>query len=329
MDFLMDMLRAIAEIRNPVLDFFFETITHLGEETVFLVISIVFFWCIDKREGYFILLSGLFGTLINQAAKLAFRIPRPWVIDESFQPVGNSKLEAGGYSFPSGHTQNISTTLGAIVAYKPKKWKTAALTAVIALVAFSRMYLGVHTFLDVSVSLVVGLALILGMRTLFATEERFNKALPYIVLGATLLSVGFLVFVLLVKGDTTLDPENFESALKNSCTLLGCTIGLIAVWFVDTRYTNFKTDGRWYAQVIKAVLGFAIVLGIKSGLSAPLTLLFGGNAFAARILRYFLIVVFAGIVWPLTFKWFSNLRIGFLEKSTNQTAKIGKNKEKP
>lgn len=317
MDFLMDMLRAIAEIRNPVLNFFFETITHLGEETVFLVISIVFFWCINKREGYFILLSGLFGTLINQAAKLAFRIPRPWVIDESFQPVGNSKLEAGGYSFPSGHTQNISTTLGAIIAYKPNKWKTVILTTVIALVAFSRMYLGVHTFLDVSVSLVVGLALILGLRSLFTSEERFNKALPYIVVAAVVLSLGFLAFVLAVSKDTTLDPENYASALKNACTLLGCTLGLVLVWFVDTRYTNFETCGRWYAQLIKAILGFAIVMLIKSGLSTPLTLLFGGNAFVARVVRYFLIVVFAGAIWPLTFKWFAKMRIGFLEKFTN------------
>ena len=327
MDFLMNMLRAIAEIRNPVFDFFFETITHLGEETLFLVISIVFFWCINKREGYFILLTGLFGTLINQAAKLAFRIPRPWVIDESFQPVGNSKAEAGGYSFPSGHTQNISTTLGAITAYKPNKWKTVILTTVIALVAFSRMYLGVHTLLDVSVSLVVGLLLILGMRKLFIDEGKFNRALPFIVLAATLMSGGFLVFVLLVKGDSTLDAENFESALKNACTLLGCTIGLIVVWFVDTRYTKFETAGRWYAQVIKAVLGFAIVLGIKSGLSAPLTLLFGGNAFAARILRYFLIVVFAGAVWPLTFKWFAGLKIEFFEKITNFFVKKAKTNE--
>ena len=87
------------------------------------------------------------------------------------------------------------------------------------------------------------------------------------------------------------------------------------------------TDGKWYAQVIKAVLGFAIVLGIKSGLSTPLTLLFGGNAFAARVLRYFLIVVFAGIVWPLTFKCFSSLRIGFLDKFTNFLTKNVKDKE--
>lgn len=324
MDFLMDMLRAIAEIRNPLLDFLFETITHLGEETLFLVISIIFFWCIDKREGYFILLTGLFGTLINQAAKLAFRIPRPWVIDESFQPVGDSKIEATGYSFPSGHTQSITTTLGAPMAYKKRKWKTVSLTALILLVAFSRMYLGVHTLLDVSVSLVIGFLLILGMRKFFTSAEKFNKALPYIVIAATVMSVGLLVFVILSKGDVTLNSENYNSALKQACTLFGCTLGLIAVWFVDTRYTDFKTDGKWYAQVIKAVLGFAIVLGIKSGLSTPLTLLFGGNAYAARILRYFLIVVFAGIVWPLTFKWFSNLKIAFLDRFTDFLTKNSK-----
>ena len=327
MDFLMDMLRAIAEIRNPALDFFFETITHLGEETLFLVISIVFFWCIDKREGYFILLTGLFGTLINQAAKLAFRIPRPWVIDESFQPVGNSKLEATGYSFPSGHTQNISTTLGAITAYKPRKLKTIILTSIILLVAFSRMYLGVHTFLDVSVSLVVGLALILLFRPIFSSEERFSKAYPYLVVAAVVASFGFLAYVLSVRGDNTIDSGNYESALKNACTLLGCTVGLVIVWFVDTEYTNFKTDGRWYAQIIKAVIGFAVILGIKSGLSTPLTLLFGGNAFIARIFRYLLIVVFAGAVWPLTFRWFSRLRIGFLERITESFTKKFKNKE--
>ena len=328
MDFLMDMLRGIAEIRNPVLDFFFETITHLGEETLFLVISIVFFWCVNKREGYFILLTGLFGTLINQAAKLAFRIPRPWVIDNSFQPVGNSKLEAGGYSFPSGHTQNISTTLGAITAYKPNKWKTVILTTVIALVAFSRMYLGVHTLLDVGVSLLVGLGLVLLFCPLFTSEKRFDKALPYIVCAAVVASIGFLAFVLLVRGDRTIDAENYKSAMKNACTLFGCTVGLVVVWVMDTEFIKFKTDGRWYAQIIKAVLGLAVILAIKEGLRAPLEAMFGGNVYSARIMRYFLVVVFAGVVWPLTFKWFSRLKIGFLEKFTNFLTKKTKTNEK-
>lgn len=319
MDFLtnvaewcMPFLYFLRDIGNPVFDFFFEMVTHLGEETVFLVVSIIFFWCVDKREGYFILLSGLFGTLINQAAKLACRVPRPWVIDKGFLPIGNSMEEATGYSFPSGHTQNVATTFGAIAAYKRNRVRTTVCTAIIVLVAFSRMYLGVHTPLDVAVSLLVALAIILIFKPLFETEEKFQKALPRIVVAAVVLSFGFLVFTLLSGSDTTLDATNYHSALKNACTLLGCTVGLVLVFVVDTMFINFQTKAKWYAQIIKAALGFVIVLLIKSGLSAPLTALFG-NEYVARIVRYFLIVAFAGAVWPLTFKKFGEMKIEALD----------------
>ena len=147
----------------------------------------------------------------------------------------------------------------------------------------------------------------------FATEEKFKKAYPVIVVVSVVLSFLFLSLVLLISGDTSLDVENYHSALKNACTLLGCTVGLVLVWVVDTMFVNFDTKAPWYAQVIKAALGFAIVLLIKSGLSSPLTALFG-NEYVARIVRYFLIVAFAGAVWPLTFKWFSTLKIGFMER---------------
>ena len=332
MDFLTDIaewcmpfLYFLRDIGNPVFDFFFETITHLGEETVFLVISIVFFWCVDKREGYFILLSGLFGTLMNQAAKLACRVPRPWVIDKGFLPIGNSIEEATGYSFPSGHTQNVATTFGAIAAYKKGRTRVAVCTVIIALVAFSRMYLGVHTPLDVVVSLAVSAALVLIFRPWFETEEKFNRAYPRIVIISVICSFAFLAFVLFVSNDRSLDAANYNSALKNACTLLGCTVGLVLVFVIDTMFVNFQTEAKWYAQIIKAVVGFAIVLLIKSGLSAPLTALFG-NEYVARIIRYFLIVAFAGAVWPLTFKKFGEMRIKALDNLTEKIkAKFTKN----
>ena len=123
--------------------------------------------------------------------------------------------------------------------------------------------------------------------------------------------------VLAISGDATLDPHNFKSGLKNACTLLGCTAGLVLVYFVDAKYINFQTGARWYAQILKLAGGLIGVLIIKSGLSAPLTALFGGNAYVARVVRYFLIVAFAGAVWPLTFKWFSSLEIGCMEKFTD------------
>ena len=309
----MPFLYFLESIRNPVLDAFFALITHLGEETFFLVIAIIFFWCIDKREGYFILITGLVGTVVNQIAKLFFRIPRPWVLDPEFDIIESARAEATGYSFPSGHTQNIAGTYGAIAAYKPGKTKTIICTTIIVLVAFSRMYLGVHTPLDVIVSLLFALTLILLLRPLFATEESFKRSMPFVVIGSVVLSLLFLAYVLSISGDASLDPHNYQSGLKNACTLLGCTAGLVLVHFVDSKFIGFKTDARWYAQVIKLVLGLLGVLAIKSGLSSPLVALFG-NEYIARGVRYFLIVAFAGAVWPLTFKWFSTLKIGFMER---------------
>lgn len=305
-EWCMPFLYFLQDIRNPVMDTVLSLVTHLGEETFFLVIAIFFFWCVNKREGYFILITGLVGTVVNQMAKIFFRIDRPWVLDEKFDIVESAREEATGYSFPSGHTQNIAGTYGAICAFKPKKWKTAACVTIITLVAFSRMYLGVHTPLDVCTSLFVALALILILRPCFATESSFKKSMPWIIVSSCVLSVGFLVYVLLIGGDESIDPENYNSALKNAFTLLGCTVALAPVYIIDSKFIKFETDAKWYAQILKLVLGLAGVLVIKTFLSAPLTALFG-NEYIARAVRYFLIVMFAGSVWPLTFKWFKKL----------------------
>lgn len=311
----MPFLHFLQSIRNPFFDWFFALITHLGEETFFLVIAILFFWCINKREGYFILITGLIGTVVNQLAKLFFRVPRPWVLDPDFEIVESAREEATGYSFPSGHTQNIAGTYGSIAAFEPKKWKTILCTVLIVLVAFSRMYLGVHTPLDVIVSLLFALGLVLLLRPVFKTEESMHKLMPIVVVASLILSVGFLAYVLSLSGVSFLDPYNYQSGLKNACTLIGCTAALIPVYILDRKYIKFETNARWYAQIIKLVGGLLGVLAIKSGLSAPLTALFG-NEFVARAVRYFLIVVFAGSVWPLTFKWFAGLEISFMERFT-------------
>ena len=326
MEFLMDILRGIAEIRNPVFDFLFLIITKMGEEVFFLAAAIFFFWCVNKREGYFVLITGLFGTVVNQAAKLAFRIPRPWVIDPEFEVVGNAKEAATGYSFPSGHTQNVAGTLGSVAAYKPTWKRVLICTVFILLVAFSRMYLGVHTLLDVGVSLIFALGLILILRPVFTNDEKFEKFMPWVVVSGVLLSVALLVYVLLIAGDETLDPHNFESGLKNACTLMGCTLGLIPTYIIDRKYTKFETKAPWYAQILKTAIGLGVVLAIKSGLSSPLTALCGGNPYAGRIIRYFLIVVFAGVIWPMTFKWFGKMKNEKLDDFADKVVSFFKKK---
>lgn len=323
----MEFLYLLEKIRNPVLDFIFGAITHIGEETVFLALAIFFFWCVSKREGYYILTVGLIGTTVNQLLKLAFKIPRPWVKDPGFTVVESAVEEATGYSFPSGHTQNVTGTFGSIARYSKRRPVQIISLVIIVLVAFSRMYLGVHTPLDVGTSLLIGAALTLAFYPVFRSEERMERFMPWVIIGSLILSIAFVLYFPLF-GDGAHDPINLESGMKNAYTLAGCTIGLAVVYYVDSKFIKFDTAAPWYAQIIKLAVGLAVVLLIKSGLSAPLVALFGGNAYIARMVRYLLIVVFAGILWPLTFKLFAKMRIPFLDRLTERVAAVFKRKDK-
>ncbi len=328
----MEFLYFLEGLRNPVFDFLFSLITHLGEETLFLVIAIFIFWCVDKRGGYYVLMTGLIGTVVNQWLKIVCRIPRPWVLgaDRGFEAVESAFAEAGGYSFPSGHTQNIAGTFGSICAFFKRNALRISAIVIILLVAFSRMYLGVHTPADVIVSLGVALVLVLALYPVFSSEERFDKYMPVVVAVSVALTVAYFVFVNLLPpaeyaADITVGPDGtvhdpLGSALKNGATLLGCMLGLLVVYPIDRFVTKFDTKANWYSQLIKLALGLGGVMIIKAGLSTPLKLLVGlftdSPDNIARAIRYFLIVVFAGAVWPLTFKFFSKLKIGFMERFT-------------
>ena len=314
----MEFLRFLESIRTAIGDFFFATVTHIGEEVFFLAIAILFYWCISKRQGYYILVTGVIGSVINQWLKIICRIPRPWILDPNFKPVGDAVAEATGYSFPSGHTQNVAGTFGCIGRYNKQRWVKILSVSVILLVAFSRMYLGVHTPLDVTVSLGVAAALVFAFHFVFRTEESTNKYMFWVMIGSVVFSIGFIIYTFLLpeSGFTTeADLANLLSAKKNAATLTGCLVGLALVYPLDRFVIRFDTKGRWYSQVIKFVVGVAVVLAIKSGLKSPLEALLG-NEYVARAVRYFLIVAFAGGLWPLTFKFFERLRIEKLERFT-------------
>lgn len=320
----MELLYFLEGIRNPVCDFFFSAITHLGEETLFLVIAILMFWCVDKRRGYYVLITGFFGTIINQLMKLWLKIPRPWVKDPNFTVVGDAKVEATGYSFPSGHSQTAVGTFGGIAVTSKRNWVKIICIAIAILVPVSRMYLGVHTPWDVLAGSGCAILLLLLLEPLFFNEKLHEKAMPFIVGAVFLASVAFFLYAVVFTPAS--EDENVISAAHNACTLLGCSFGLILVYILDTYLVKFETEAPWYCQIIKLGVGLGIVLLIKAVLKSPLLALMGDNY--ERIVRYFLIVAFAGGVWPMTFGFFAKLRIPVLDRFGEWVASLFKGKAK-
>jgi len=175
--------------------------------------------------------------------------------------------------------------------------------AAVVLVPFSRMYLGVHTPLDVCVAALMAAVLIFGLKPIILGE---NERVFPVFLGIMIaVSVGFLCFLEFYTFPADIDPHNMESGLKNAYTLLGSLLGLVVVYIIDNKFLHFPTKAVWWAQVIKVAAGLCLVLIVKSGFKAPLEVAFG--TLVGRCIRYFLIVIVAGVVWPLTFKWFSKL----------------------
>ena len=278
-------------------------VTHLGEETFFMLAALVVFWCVDKRRGYFLLTVGFVGTLINQWLKIVCRVPRPWVKDPNFSIVEAARAEATGYSFPSGHTQSAVGYLGGIARFTDRLWLRILCIVLAVLTAISRMYLGVHTPMDVCVSVVIAVILIFAIYPIIESSLWFPNRMYAVIGGMLAFSLAYLAFVELFPFPADVDAANLASAVKNAYTMTGSVAGVLVVYTFDSKVLQFPTRAPWWGQIVKLVVGLALTVAVKSLLKAPLLALCGGHDLG-NLIRYFLMVLVAGGLWPMSFRYF-------------------------
>ena len=128
-------------------------VTRMHSASGVTVLTIAFAgWLAWKRHCDWLLALLLVvpgGMAVNVLMKYAFHRARPSFVD----PL----LTLPSYSFPSGHTAGATLFYGVLAAFamthvatwRSRAWCAAAALAMVALVGFSRMYLGAHYLSDV------------------------------------------------------------------------------------------------------------------------------------------------------------------------------------
>ena len=141
----------------------------------------------------------------------------------------------------------------------------------------------------------------------FRSDDAQAKAMPWLLGAALVLAVAFYGYAsgLRVDASSAEAASNVTHGAQNAAKLLGAIAALPLMYFIEKRYIKFDTRAVWYAQALKLILGLALLLAVKTVLKAPLlAILPEGLAGAAR---YFILVLCAGCVWPLTFRFWAKL----------------------
>lgn len=160
MDFLLQLdgniLLAIQEyIRHDWMDSFWKFITSLGDSGWFwLTVSLLLLIPRKTRKAGITAIAAIaIGALItNVTLKNLVARTRPYEVVEGLTLLIGKQHD---YSFPSGHT--CASFAAALVYYRmlPRFWGTASVILA-ALIAFSRLYVGVHYPSDVIAGLFIG-----------------------------------------------------------------------------------------------------------------------------------------------------------------------------
>ncbi len=273
----------IQKFRNPFLDTFFHAITILGNGGFYLLVFPIVYWCFDRqlaaRIGLVILLSGL----LNFDLKELIGQPRPFYWDPAVQ-----LHPASGFGLPSGHAQVTLSVGGYLVLLYRNHKVTLLIAALVFLIGFSRIYLGVHFPTDVLAGWAVGTLFLLMYWPLENPLSDWLDQKTFLLKS--------LIVILVPIGLYLIYPN------PNAVIVTGSMIGLGYGYILNQKFCRFgKPPTRvlfWLRMIIPLLLTTLLLLGLRSAFPPPDS---SGYVFG-RLIRYCLIGFFITFLAPCLFK---------------------------
>lgn len=279
------ILHWFQSLRTPLLDQIMMLITDLHSETVYILLLPLIFWLVDKKAARHLAAVFALGLWANDVLKDLFNTQRPFVNHPELNPPKGAVETALGGAFPSGHAMNPLMFWGLAASYVRRPWFSWLAGIGIFLIGISRLYLAVHWPLDILGGWVFGgIALWFFIKTARfwrAEGQSLGQQLAYAIL---LPIVALAIAVVAAPGD-----------IHTVLTMVGAYMGMAVGFALEEEFVHFDPRvGSAISHVLKVLLGFALVMGLRVGVKA----LFGESE-PVTFVRYFLMGLSATYLLPL------------------------------
>lgn len=196
-------------------------ITQLGDMWFVVLWIIGTYWIVSRdssitntplQDCSYLFALALGTSALTMSLKHVFMLPRPpgattamlpaW-LPASSKPVYESLVTSDGFGFPSGHALKSTAVYGgaALLFTKRDGQKYLVPAAIVAIVALSRVVLGVHYVVDILTGILLGLLFLVGMNRITKADPRPAFVVSTLLgLIAVVLSQSYTSVLVVVAG---------------------------------------------------------------------------------------------------------------------------------
>lgn len=296
-------LEAFREGPGAMFTEFLSKMTWFGEMNVCLVIMALIYWCVSKEIGTYLLMGWSGNRVVNGVLKVSVCAYRPWIRDARLVPDAAAMASATGYSFPSGHSMNGASLFGGMAIRKDiRKGFRVLLWIMLVLVAFSRIFLCVHTPQDILVGSVVGvLVMFLTGKLLAWVEAHPEKDILVAVIGIA-IAIAAAVYSAYKPYPMDYDAEGklLVDGLKmanDTFKGVGWASAFLAGWVLERRFVHFTTDVSMQTRFFRltgGLMGYYVISLIINPLIKQ-----GIAGFVGTVITCFLQMFYVTFLFPL------------------------------
>jgi len=232
----------VQQFHTPTLDVLFNAITTLGDAEFMLLFLAFIIWAVNQSAGRRLVYLVFISIAVNTWAKLMIAHPRPfnWPSPET-SPVLKLNQRADGFGLPSGHTQNALVMWFYLADKIRRPWAWWLALILFSLIAFSRLYLGVHFPTDLLGGALLGGVLLL---TFIKLEPILTRVLAQWPLPGQISLAAILPLVIVI-----LHPHPHTVAVFS--VLSGFSLGLL----FEQNYINLTPPGSIKQRATRLALG--------------------------------------------------------------------------